>query len=114
MKELKLLRILPPKIKPKKNVNTFFQVTKIFKVSNAEQIKKLREDLRACRREQAEISIVDEFAKHARLSRKITALQTQLEQEMRLNAESSNKIRTKMTIGFNSLFVRFFPYFYLK
>lgn len=78
-------------------------VTKTFCVTNIEEINKLRQELKDCRKDLAEISIVDEFANHARLSRKISALQNQLDKEIKLSNELCNNIKSKLTLAFQSL-----------
>ncbi|KAI5729329.1 hypothetical protein M8J76_001435 [Diaphorina citri] len=80
-------------------------IVQTFFLKNDTGIKQIREEIKVHRQTQSTISIVDEFAKHARLSRKISALQAQLEKECKLNAESCNKIKTMITSILNCLWV---------
>uniref|UniRef100_A0A8D9BFQ8 Guided entry of tail-anchored proteins factor 1 n=1 Tax=Cacopsylla melanoneura TaxID=428564 RepID=A0A8D9BFQ8_9HEMI len=62
-----------------------------------------KENIKASRKVLATISIVDEFAKHARLTRKITALQNQLDEATRENAAKCIKIKFTITVAFYSI-----------
>uniref|UniRef100_A0A8D9BFN0 Guided entry of tail-anchored proteins factor 1 n=1 Tax=Cacopsylla melanoneura TaxID=428564 RepID=A0A8D9BFN0_9HEMI len=72
-----------------------------------------KENIKASRKVLATISIVDEFAKHARLTRKITALQNQLDEATRENAAKCIKIKFTITVAFYSILFQVLSFLFI-
>ncbi|KAL1456178.1 hypothetical protein WDU94_000925 [Cyamophila willieti] len=75
-------------------------IVKTFLQGNSAKMLSIKKDIKSGRKDLASISIVDEFARHARLSRKISALQNQLDKDTKENAAKCIKIKFSITFVF--------------
>ncbi|XP_034238217.1 guided entry of tail-anchored proteins factor 1-like [Thrips palmi] len=72
-----------------------YTLNAIFQETN--HLRDIREEISAVRTEMSKISMMDEFAKHARLQRKLIKLQDELKSEKMI--VSSTKLKYKVLIG---------------